>query len=59
MHVYDFLRALPDYDKKLDEIPAPWQEENGFAATCWHDPLLARSCPQCQGSRGTVPRRAG
>ena len=41
LHVYDFLRALPDYDKKLDEFLAPWQEENGFAATCWHDLLLA------------------
>uniref|UniRef100_UPI0040255716 UvrD-helicase domain-containing protein n=1 Tax=Faecalibacterium sp. TaxID=1971605 RepID=UPI0040255716 len=41
LHVYDFLRALPDYDKKLDEFLDPWQEENGFAATCWHDLLLA------------------
>ena len=43
LHVYDFLRALPDYDKKLDEFLAPWQEENGFAATCWHDLLLAEA----------------
>ena len=43
LHVYDFLRALPDYDKKLDEFLAPWQKENGFAATCWHDLLLAEA----------------
>ena len=43
LHVYDFLRALPDYDKKLDEFLSPWQEENGFAATCWHDLLLAEA----------------
>lgn len=43
LHVYDFLRALPDYDKKLDEFLAPWQEENGFAASCWHNLLLAEA----------------
>ena len=43
LHVYDFLRALPDYDKKLEEFLAPWQEENGFAATCWRDLLLAEA----------------
>ena len=43
LHVYDFLRALPDYDKKPDEFLAPWQEENGFAASCWHDLLLAEA----------------
>ena len=37
---HDFLRALPDYDKKLDEMLAPWQDENGFARTCWHDILM-------------------
>ena len=37
LQVYDFLRALPDYGKKLDEMLAPWQDENGFARTCWHD----------------------
>ena len=24
LHTYDFLRALPDYDRKLDEFLAPW-----------------------------------
>ena len=43
LQVYDFLRALPDYDRKLDEFLAPYQQENGFAATVWHDLLLAEA----------------
>ena len=60
LHVYDFLRALPDYDKKLDEFLAPWQEENGFAATCWHDLLLAEAARSARatGSRSwPMPRK--
>ena len=43
LHVYDFLRALPDYDRRMDEYLAPWQQENGFDTTCWHDLLLAEA----------------
>ena len=43
LQLYDFLRALPDYDRKLDEFLVPWQQENGFASTCWHDLLLAEA----------------
>ena len=43
LQVYDFLRALPDYGRKLDEMLAPWQDENGFVRTCWHDILLAEA----------------
>ena len=43
LHVYDFLRALPDYDRRMDEYLAPWQQENGFGSTCWHDLLLAEA----------------
>ena len=43
LQVYDFLRALPDYDRKLEEFLAPWQQENGFAVTRWHDLLLAEA----------------
>ena len=43
LHVYDFLRALPDYDRRMDEYLAPWQQENGFGSTCWHDPAAGRS----------------
>ena len=35
-----YLLRWPDYDKKLDEFLAPWEAENGFASTCWHDILL-------------------
>ena len=40
LQIYDFLRALPDYDRRLDEFLASYQQENGFAATCWHHLLL-------------------
>ena len=43
LQVYDFLRALPDYGRKLDEMLAPWQDEDGFVRTCWHDILLAEA----------------
>ena len=42
LQIYDFLRALPDYDRKLDEFLAPYEQENGFASTCWHDLLLVQ-----------------
>ncbi len=51
LHVYDFLRALPDYDRKLDEFLAPWQQENGFDATCWHDLLLAEAARCAKAAR--------
>ena len=51
LHVYDFLRALPDYDKKLDEFLAPWEAENGFASTCWHDILLREAARDAQSAR--------
>ena len=49
LHVYDFLRALPDYDRRMDEYLAPWQQENGFSSTCWHDLLLAEAA-RCAGA---------
>ena len=51
LHVYDFLRALPDYDRRLDEYLAPWQRENGFAFTCWHDLLLAEAARCAKAAR--------
>ncbi len=57
LHVYDFLRALPDYDKKLDEFLAPWQQENGFDATYWHDLLLAEAA-RCANAAGELFRAA-
>ena len=49
LHTYDFLRALPDYDKKLDEFLAPWEAEDGFDTTCWHDILLTEAA-RCAGA---------
>ena len=49
LHVYDFLRALPDYDRRMDEYLAPWQQKNGFDSTCWHDLLLAEAA-RCAGA---------
>ena len=51
LQVYDFLRALPDYDRKLDEWLAPWEQENGFASTCWHDLLLADAARCAKAAR--------
>ena len=51
LHVYDFLRALPDYDRKLDEFLEPWQAGHGFDATCWHDLLLAEAARAARAGR--------
>ena len=51
LQVYDFLRALPDYDRKLDEFLSPWQTENGFADTCWHDLLLTEAARSARAAR--------
>ena len=51
LQVYDFLRALPDYDKKLDEMLAPWQDENGFARTCWHDILMQEAAHSARAAK--------
>lgn len=51
LQVYDFLRALPDYDRKLDEFLAPWQQENSFASTCWHRLLLEDAAGKARAAR--------
>ncbi|WP_423406499.1 UvrD-helicase domain-containing protein [Faecalibacterium prausnitzii] len=51
LHVYDFLRALPDYDRRLDEFLEPWQAGHGFDATCWHDLLLAEAVRAARAGR--------
>ena len=64
LQVYDFLRALPDYDRKLDEFLAPWQQENGFDATCWHGGGRRKKDPGGHPESGSgggrkIRRRAG
>ena len=51
LHTYDFLRALPDYDRKLDEFLVPWKAERGFDKTCWHDLLLAEAARDAKAGR--------
>ena len=51
LQVYDFLRALPDYGKKLDKMLAPWQDENGFARTCWHDILMQEAARSARAAK--------
>ena len=51
LQVYDFLRALPDYDKKLEGMLAPWQDENGFARTCWHDILMQEAARSARAAK--------
>ena len=51
LHVYDFLRAMPDYDRKLDEYLAPWQTPDSFPTSCWHDLLLAEAARCAKAAR--------
>ncbi len=44
LQVYDFLRSLPNYRKKLDEFLVPWETPNSFAESAWKDILLERVC---------------
>ena len=57
LQIYDFLRALPDYDCKLDEFLAPYEQENGFADTCWHDLLLAEAARCAKAARELLTER--
>ena len=53
LQVYDFLRALPDYRRRLEDYLAPWQAENGFSSTGWHDLLLAEAA-RCARAGGEL-----
>ena len=54
LQVYDFLRALPDYDKVMDQMLAPWQTENSFPATSWHDLLLELAGQRARAAGGLL-----
>ena len=41
----------PTTIKKLDEMLAPWQEENGFARTCWHDILMQEAACSARAAK--------
>ena len=54
LQVYDFLRALPDYDKVMDRMLAPWQTENSFPSTGWHDLLLDLAGQRARAAGGLL-----
>lgn len=43
LQVYDFLRALPYYRKKLDAFLKPWQTPDSFAQSIWKELLLEQA----------------
>lgn len=54
LQVYDFLRALPDYHKKMDEMLAPWQQEGSFGLSSWHDLLLELAGQRARAACGLL-----
>ena len=54
LQVYDFLRALPDYHKKMDEMLAPWQQEGSFGSSSWHDLLLELAGQRARAACGLL-----
>ena len=54
LQVYDFLRALPDYDREIDRMLEPWQRENSFPASRWHDLLLEQAARRAKAACGLL-----
>lgn len=54
LQIYDFLRALPYYLKKLDEFLQPWQTENGFAESIWKKLLLRQAQQDAAAAQGLL-----
>ena len=54
LQVYDFLRALPDYDRVMDQMLAPWQTEGSFAASPWRGLLLDLAAQRARAARGLM-----
>ena len=54
LQVYDFLRALPDYDREIDRMLEPWQRENSFPASRWHDLLLEQGARRAKAACGLL-----
>lgn len=50
LQVYDFLRSLPDYPQKLQELLAPWRQPEGFAESLWCKALLEGCARQAQNA---------
>ena len=43
LQVFDFLRALPDYDRWMDRCLAPWEQQHNFEESGWQKILLAEA----------------
>lgn len=51
LQVYDFLRAMPDYRRRLTEMLLPWEQENGFAHSVWQTLLLEGAARRAAAAR--------
>ena len=54
LQVYDFLRALPDYDRKMDEMLAPWQTAGSFGSSPWRALLLQMAAGRARAACGLL-----
>ena len=54
LQVYDFLRALPDYDRKMDEMLAPWQTAGSFGLSPWRALLLQMAAGRARAACGLL-----
>ncbi len=52
--IYDFLRSLPDYNKKLDEMLRPWQQAGSFVGSCWQQLLLEETARSAKAASGLL-----
>ena len=54
LQVYDFLRSLPDYGRRMDEMLAPWQQAGSFAASPWRALLLDMAARRARAACGLL-----
>ncbi len=54
LQVYDFLRSLPDYGRRMDEMLAPWQQAGSFAASPWRSLLLDMAARRARAACGLL-----
>ena len=54
LQVYDFLRSLPDYGCRMDEMLAPWQQAGSFAASPWRALLLDMAARRARAACGLL-----
>ncbi len=54
LQVYDFLRTLPDYDRRMDEMLAPWQTPGSFGGSGWRALLLDLAAGRARAARSLL-----